>query len=248
MRSSLIFVALVAGCSQRALQHDPDSTIVDLTSDQASVVDQTHPSDQHTVRDMVADAPPDASSAFCASAESRAVADGRELPVIVETGTTMTMESVGEEIRFVPNSSTNEVFEIFFTILHYQNVPVLPVQHFDLAQPPQGWIFIGGCTPYQLCHGLGGSKISGFLSIERLVGGPPGYKASLCAEYEPTAPGDVRFQLVAKNIWINTACIYNMESSCNADPEISSLRGHCNLDGTCTCNPDATPTSDGKCL
>ena len=44
------------------------------------------------------------------------------------------------------------------------------------------------------------------------------------------------------------ACTFGLDQSCNDDPLVSSKRGACNQDGTCSCNPgySQSPTT-GKC-
>jgi hypothetical protein len=45
-----------------------------------------------------------------------------------------------------------------------------------------------------------------------------------------------------------TSCTPGMDHSCNANPAVSSLRGHCNPDMTCTCVPGSTLNpATGKC-
>lgn len=43
-------------------------------------------------------------------------------------------------------------------------------------------------------------------------------------------------------------CTPGMDQTCNASPTMSALAGHCEDNGTCTCNPGYEKTPEGKCL
>jgi hypothetical protein len=44
-----------------------------------------------------------------------------------------------------------------------------------------------------------------------------------------------------------TPCVPTQDQTCNADPAMNALAGHCNLDQTCTCAEGHTKQADGKC-
>ena len=85
--------------------------------------------------------------------------------------------------------------------------------------------------------------------IQSLVGGPA-VQVSACVTAKPTnpiTPSKHAIQLWANKVMVNKVCVPSMPQTCNYDPMISSIRGKCNPDSTCACNPGAKKMSNGKC-
>jgi hypothetical protein len=249
MRIHLLgFMFILAACGSRTVQGEKDAApAADARKpDAASVADASTP-DASTP-----DAPPqptDGGDAFCQSADPRAVIVGeRELQVVVETGTTMTNCCTGEQIRFVPHPAISELYEIHFSILRFPEAAPVgdTTRQIDLRSPPEGWLFTLYCNPYELCNVPSSPEITGTLTIHGPEVGRPGYRASLCATLQATAAMTKQVRVVANQVWINTACTFGMDQTCNENPLISSLRGTCQRDGTCVCQDAKAPS--GRCL
>ena len=80
----------------------------------------------------------------------------------------------------------------------------------------------------------------------------PGASVDLCvtAEAKKTATGTLRsFQLSLRGLPLKYTCELGIDPSCNHNLMVSSTRGKCNPDGSCTCLPGAQQVlTSGKCL
>ena len=85
-----------------------------------------------------------------------------------------------------------------------------------------------------------------------LAGSYPGASVDLCvtAEAKKTATGTLRsFQLSLQGLPLKYTCELGIDPSCNHNLMVSSTRGKCNPDGSCTCLPGAQQVlTSGKCL
>ena len=85
-----------------------------------------------------------------------------------------------------------------------------------------------------------------------LAGSYPGASVDLCvtAEAKKTATGTLRsFQLSLRGMPLKYTCELGIDSSCNHSLMVSSTKGKCNADGSCSCLPGAQQVlTSGKCI
>ena len=85
-----------------------------------------------------------------------------------------------------------------------------------------------------------------------LAGAYPGASVDLCvtAEAKKTATGTLRsFQLSLRSMPLKYTCELGIDSSCNHSLMVSSTKGKCNADGSCSCLPGAQQVlTSGKCI
>ena len=101
--------------------------------------------------------------------------------------------------------------------------------------PPPAW-----CTSH---------AFKGYLEYQSLLGAPA-VQVTVCLDAAPLGPANPKkhpIRLWASKLLVNKVCVPKMDQTCNYDPKISSLRGKCNDDSTCTCNPGAMKMANGKC-
>ena len=85
-----------------------------------------------------------------------------------------------------------------------------------------------------------------------LAGSYPGASVDLCvtAAAKKTAKGTLRsFQLSLRGIPLKFTCELGIDSTCNHNLMVSSTKGKCNADGSCSCLPGAQQVlTSGKCI
>ena len=85
-----------------------------------------------------------------------------------------------------------------------------------------------------------------------LASSHPGASVDLCvtAEAKKTSTGTLRsFQLSLRGMPLKYTCELGIDPSCNHNLMVSSTRGKCNADGSCSCLPGAQQVlTSGKCL
>jgi len=85
-----------------------------------------------------------------------------------------------------------------------------------------------------------------------LAGSYPGASVDLCvtAAAKKTATGTLgSFQLSLRGLPLKFTCELGIDPSCNYNLMVSSTRGKCNPDGSCTCLPGAQQVlTSGKCI
>lgn len=157
----------------------------------------------------------------------------------------------GEVITFNLIDSRGKPAEISLEIARFPGTTLKPTQKLDLAHPPKGWLFMVRCSSNLSCGPISDStsQLSGTLELNSLLGSPA-LEATICLSAKPKAPSSPYtrpVKLWTSKVVVNTACVPGMDQTCNYDPKISSLRGKCNPDSTCTCNPGAQKQPNGKC-
>ena len=157
----------------------------------------------------------------------------------------------GEVVTLESLFSDGKGVDISFQIARFPNVKLPPKIKIDLAKPPAGWFFAINCNPSSLCGSAhpSDSTFKGWLEIQSLLGAPA-VQVSLCVSTTPKAPTNPYkrpMKLWAAKVLVNKACVPGMDQTCNNDPKISSLRGKCQANSTCTCNPGAQKMPNGKC-
>ena len=157
----------------------------------------------------------------------------------------------GEVINFKTYNPKGQSVEISVQVARFPNTPLPPTATIDLAKPPAGWYFGVYCTPSSFCGNAHPSShaFKGYLKYQSLLGSPA-VQVTVCLEatpLDPTNPLQKPIRLWASNVMVNKVCVPQMNQTCNYDPIISSLRGVCNPDSTCTCNPGSTKMANGKC-
>jgi len=194
-----------------------------------------------------ADGPP-----FCGG-PPQATVGGMAVPVSqVTTGIQVAASCCGpgESIRFHGGTAAG-TFTINFQMVRFPNVPA--ATHLDLGNLPSGWFVSVECNLTALCGGPyirpDNSTLSGTVDLTP-AGAIPQETLTLCLSSTPngTMPGLKPIRLSVTGVLVHLVCAPGMDQMCNNDPSISSLRGKCNDDSTCTCNPGATLVpSTGKC-
>ena len=85
-----------------------------------------------------------------------------------------------------------------------------------------------------------------------LAGSHPGASVDLCvtAAAKKTATGTLRsFQLSLRGLPLKFTCELGIDSTCNHSLMVSSTKGKCNANGSCSCLPGAQMVlTSGKCL
>ena len=197
------------------------------------------------------------SGGFCASGP-RVMIDGAELPVSrVESGPIYMGCCDGWFARFVARQSSGQEVRVTFSFRWAGGQPPPSPHHFDLSSP-QGTDGMGvyvECDPSAACGSLSpyDAAFSGTLDTTP-TSAFPGYHIDLCLSASPTSVADpsarpvrlsARQQLI---ILTNPQCDWGKDQTCNHDPWVSSIKGTCNGDGTCTCLEGAEKDpATGRC-
>ena len=157
----------------------------------------------------------------------------------------------GEVIAFKTINAKGQPLEVSLQVARFPGTKLPPSIKLDLAKPPTGWYFAIYSNPstfYGHAH-TSSHSFKGYLEFSSLLGSPA-VQVTACVEATPldtTNPNKHHFKLWASKVLVNKVCVPQMDQTCNYDPMISSLRGKCNADSTCTCNPGSTKMANGKC-
>lgn len=187
---------------------------------------------------------------FC-SGPAKLVVDGAQLSIAtIESSPTITNCCVGEQITVHAHDAAGAAVAVTFAMLRFPEASD-GLQTIDLASPATGWGFFFKCDPYLACGypNSSNSSFSGTLLRAFPVTGND-LKVTVCASAAPkaTAPPETRsVDLYLKDVLIHRECTPGMDQTCNHDPLVSSFKGTCEADGTCTCAPGTTKMPDGKC-
>jgi hypothetical protein len=189
---------------------------------------------------------------FCGG-QPTAIVDGTALPVAqVKTGIQSTASCCGpgEMIRFMGTDASGKTFELGFSMLRFPSTPT--VTHLDLGSPPSGWFLSVDCQPSSLCGGPyvrpDNSSFTGTVDLAP-AGAIPQETLTLCLSTTPKPTSSAKpVKLSVTGVLVHLVCAPGMDQMCNNDPSISSLRGTCNEDSTCTCNSGSPLPTTGKCL
>lgn len=229
-------------------------------SDGASPKDHATSRDTHTTPDKAsrpdrAKPKPDLgpTPTFCQGGPAAAI-DGKPVKVdkvISHMDVVASCCGPGELINFKIFSASGSAATISLQVARFPNVPLPSQIKLDLANPPKGWLVALYCYPSSSCGMAHSSShaFSGWLELKSLLGAPA-VEVSACLEATPTnpiTPNKHAIKLWAGKVVVNKVCVPTMHQTCNFDPMISSLRGACNPDSTCTCNPGAKKMPNGKC-
>lgn len=244
MRTVLAFSLLVAvsACDGRAIGVVPDGSPPASSDSSAAIpiMDLASPSD-----------------AFCAGGP-RLMIDGELILVSrVESGPIYMGCCDGWFARFVAHRSTGQEVRVTFSFRWAGGRSPPPPQHFDLAksQGNGGMGFYVECDPASECGVLNpfDAVFAGTLDTTP-TGAFPGYYIDLCLSATPkdtAQPNAKPVRLSARHeliVLTNPQCDWGKDQTCNQDPWISSFKGKCNGDGTCTCVEGAKKVPNtGKC-
>ncbi len=196
----------------------------------------------------------DGAAGFCASAPRLRVGD-QELAVTGVKASLATMASCCEPGATVEVSATDTsgaAVKVIFAMLRFPNTP--PVTHLDLASPPSGWVLLLYCEGPSGVGLCGAQRLDTEVTLTGAVevsaaSAVPAEDLTVCLTATPKPGAQAKaVQLSVSKLRLNLACTPGMDQTCNEDSLISSLRGKCNDDGTCTCDAGATKiVSTGKC-
>lgn len=222
--SLLGLLALVAGCSDRAVPTAWDGPARAKPDAAATTVDRGAPG---------RDGPP---AAFCSGPARAEIGGVLQSSVGLGTGTASSVCCTGELIHFYTLGAKGKV-KITLSIMRTHDAAA-GVLKLDLAQPPKGWSFTIGCEPYARCGAISAatSTFSGALTLHPIPA-PPAVGVWLCLEARPKVSGGTvqPVRLWSGPVKINTQCRFGQDQTCNHDPLVSALYGTCNANGTCTC-------------
>lgn len=171
--------------------------------------------------------------------------------VVTSTNVVASCCGPGEVMVFKTVTASGKPLEISLQVARFPGVSLGPKVKVDLAKPPKGWYFGVYCNPSSVC-GIAHTTthdFKGYLEYQSLLGAPA-VQVTVCLDAtpnNPTNPYKHPLRLWASKVLVNKACVPKMDQTCNYDPKISSLRGTCNDDSTCTCNPGAKKMANGKC-
>lgn len=187
---------------------------------------------------------------FC-SGPNKLVVDGNQLSIsTIKSSPTMTSCCTGEQVVSHAMDAAGAPVGVTFAMLRFPEASD-SVQQIDLASPAKGWSFFFKCDPYLACGYPNTSNSSFSGSIARAYPGTGNdLKVTVCATAVPLtgAPPETKpVRLYLKDVLIHRDCTPGMDQTCNYDPMISSIKGVCNEDGTCTCARSATKMPNGKC-
>lgn len=158
----------------------------------------------------------------------------------------------GEVIDFQSLNANGTTSIISLQITRWPNVTLPPSIKLNLANPNKGWYVAIYCSGSPSCGSAFTTShaFEGWIEIQSLLGGPA-VQISACVTAKPTnpiTPNKHHIRLWAHKVLVNKVCVPGMDQTCNADPKISSLRGKCNPDSTCTCIAGAKKMANGKCM
>ncbi len=197
---------------------------------------------------------PDAGPLTHCQGAPRAHAGGSSLAVSKVATSTNVVASCcgpGEVLAFKTVAANGKPLEISLQVARFPGVTLGPKVKVDLAKPPKGWYFGVYCNPSSVC-GIAHTTshaFKGYLEYQSLLGAPA-VQVTVCLDAAPLGPANPKkhpIRLWASKLLVNKVCVPKMDQTCNYDPKISSLRGKCNDDSTCTCNPGAMKMANGKC-
>jgi hypothetical protein len=191
---------------------------------------------------------------FCSGVQPRLVFNSASWQVTEVRGATAVLASCcgpGELVRFLAVDAVGKPKEVSLEIVRFPNAPA--ANHVDVAKPPAGWVVAVRCDSADKCGLLRSDSATLAGSVDyAYCGAIPCVRLDICIAVSASAsspPGFSSLGLYARQVLVNMACTQGMDQSCNEDPKVSSLRGKCNDDSTCTCVAGATKvTSSGKCL
>jgi hypothetical protein len=187
---------------------------------------------------------------LCSGAD-KLVVDGNQLAIsTVKSSPTITSCCTGEQVSVHALDAAGVPAVVTFAMLRFPEASD-GVTQIDLTSPPKGWGFFFKCEPYLACGYLNTSNsgFSGTVSRAFPVTGSD-LMVTVCATAVPLAgapPETKPVALYLKDVLIHRACTPGMDQTCNYDPMISSIKGVCNEDGTCTCARSTTKMPNGKC-
>jgi len=244
------------GCGSRSTSVIEDSgAMLDQVSaaDTPRILDGRPSSDRGAVDRGVAPDADTATPAFCAGPPAAEV-DQVPYKVAAVEGHLDLVGSCcppGEVVTFSGQDPAGQAVKITLQIARYSGVTLPPTIKVNLAQPPSGWVFGVHCDPSKHCGLMssGDSAFEGWIEITSLVGAPA-VQVSACVSAAPKTPSPYQkpVKLWAGKVTVNTVCAPGLDSMCNHDPKVSSLRGTCQSDSTCACVAGAKKMPDGKCL
>lgn len=228
-------MGLVAiGCGGRPIGAPADGQVLDAFSEDAG-------------RDQ-------SSGAFCATGP-KVMIDGALLTVSrVESGPIYMGCCDGWYARFVAVRPAGQEVRVTFSLKWAGGTPPSPPQHLDLSQKPQGGSgFSVACDPVAACGVLSPLEASFKGTLDTTpTGAFPGHHIDLCLTATPKGSDKTLkpVRLSAKQqliVLTNPQCDWGKDWTCNHDP-VSSIKGRCNGDGTCTCHAGSKKVpSSGKC-
>lgn len=157
----------------------------------------------------------------------------------------------GEIIDFNTLTANGASAKISLRIARFINVTLPPSIKLDLSKLPKGWLVSTSCTPSSFCGQSHPTThaFKGWIEIKSLLGAPA-VEVSACVTVHltpPIKPNDRPVKLWANKVLVNKVCVPGMDQTCNDDPKISSIKGKCNQNSTCTCNAGSKKTPNGKC-
>lgn len=260
-RSCIVLsIALLAGCGGRSASVVPDSGVTPdhgVTVDSGGTGSDTLLPDKGLKKDAPGDLPvkPDLTKTLthCVGA-ARVNASGVDLKVD-KIATSMNYVASccppGEVLAFKTITPKGQPVEVSLQVARFPNTKLPPHIKIDLAKPPTGWYVAIYCNPSSFCGNAHSTShaFTGHLEISSMLGSPS-VQVTACVAAKPldtTNPYKHPIKLWASKVLVNKVCVPKMDQTCNYDPMISSLRGKCNDDSTCTCNPGSTKMVNGKC-
>ena len=242
----LLAVSLLAvsGCAERNVPAGADGTAVPLDGSAAA--------DAHNKRDF--HEPDSGGSANFCKGKAYAAVDGKPLQISrLSTYVDFVASCCGPApvVDFEATRADGSQAKVRLYMANMPNMKPQPKVRLDLSALPKGWFVGVRCDPSSMCGvvSTSTSSFAGFIEIQSLLGGPA-VQVTACVEISPKGPSNPpahRIKLWSPPVTVNTACVPGMHQTCNVDPKISSLRGKCNDDSTCTCTPPAKKTPNGKC-
>ena len=261
--SLLLLSLLLISCDERALSPADGSP----SSDGAVVSDSEVTGDTRPHADLPlkpdTSAPKDSGAPkfpWCTGSANARVDNKPHKVAQVESRTSVLASCcpAGEEISLVTLGPQGKQVKLNLEVSRFPNIKIQP--KVDLGQPPKGWFYRVRCSPTDRCGILSANNalLSGYFTYKQILSDAgPAVDVTICLEAKPKTsappmppnPYSKPVRLWTGKVRVHQACVWGMHQTCNQDKKVSSLRGKCNDNSTCTCNPGAKKVAaTGKCL